>query len=167
MARIPMPTLAAAVARVQAMDRAQKEQFVDEMFRQQPAMLASFLVQRQMGVCLEKMEFLLEILLVCLQAMRQSGLPWPTITEDDQDRQMQDFLAQAGPKAQGGGFEPAGVNQRYINAHPEKALLAFVLNRLAQWSAKVVPEETDKYVMLAAINLVNCIAFVEIPTATQ
>jgi hypothetical protein len=34
-----MPTLAAAVARVQAMGRSQKEQLVDEIFRQQPAML--------------------------------------------------------------------------------------------------------------------------------
>jgi hypothetical protein len=162
-----MPTLAAAVARVQAMGRSQKEQLVDEIFRQQPAMLGSFLVQRQMGVCLEKMEFLLEILLVCFQAMKQSALPWPTITEDDQDRQMQDFLARAGPTVQGAGFGPDGISQRYINAHPEKPLLAFVIERMAQWLTRIAPEETDKYVMLTAINLVNCIAFVEMPTARQ
>jgi hypothetical protein len=36
-----------------------KEQLVDELFQKQPSMLASFLVQKQMGVSFEKMEFLL------------------------------------------------------------------------------------------------------------
>ncbi len=163
MARISLRTLDTAVARVQAMNRQQKEQLVDEVFRQQPAMLNSFLVQRQLGVSIEKMEFLLEILLTCFQAMKESGLPWPTITEDDQDQQLQDYLASAGLDEKGHAFPPGPVTKQYLLAHPEKALLEFVCARITQWRACIVSEETDKYIMLAAINLVNCIAFVRIP----
>ena len=63
------------------MSMRQKEQVADELFREQPNMLGSFLVQKQMGVSFEKMEFLLDILLICFQAMKESGLDWPLITD--------------------------------------------------------------------------------------
>ena len=52
-----MPTLVSAIKKVRAMDIGQKEQLADELFRQQPNMFGSVLVQQQMGVSLEKMEF--------------------------------------------------------------------------------------------------------------
>ena len=48
----------------------------------------------------------------------------------------------------------------YISAHPEKVLLAFVQNELSEWQCEVEQEESDKYVMLTAMNYVNCIAYV-------
>jgi len=33
------------------------------------------------------------------------------------------------------------------------------------WLQRIVAEETDKYVMLTAANLVNCIAFVPMPAS--
>ncbi len=41
-----------------------------------------------------------------------------------------------------------------------KELLACVQVETANWLNRIVPEETDKYVMMAAANFVNCIAFV-------
>jgi hypothetical protein len=38
---------------------------------------------------MQSVEVLLNILLVCYQAMKESGLDWPVISEDDQERQMQ------------------------------------------------------------------------------
>lgn len=35
------------------------------------------------------------------------------------------------------------------------------------WLTRIVPEESDKYVMLAIWNLVNCIAFVALPGKTR
>ena len=53
--------------------------------------------------------------------------------------------------------------QQYIEAHPEKDLLAFVQVETANWLQRVVPEESDKFVVMAALNFVNCIAFVPLP----
>lgn len=50
--------------------------------------------------------------------------------------------------------------QRYIENHPAKELLAHVEVETANWLKRIVPEESDKYVMLAGANLANCIAFV-------
>jgi hypothetical protein len=52
---------------------------------------------------------------------------------------------------------------QYIDEFPEKELLAFVTNEVRLWLARLDRErnqnEDDKYVMVAAANLVNCIAY--------
>ena len=63
------------------MDAAQKGQLADQLFRVQPYVVASILVQKQLGVSLEKMDFLVDIVLICFEAMKESGLTWPLITE--------------------------------------------------------------------------------------
>ena len=94
------------------MDITQKERLADELFEAQPHVFASFLVQQQLGVALGKMDFLLEILLICLQAMKESGLIWPRITEDEQDRQMGRLAA----TIQFGGDLPGGLRDRALEA---------------------------------------------------
>lgn len=163
MARISRGALCRAIEKVQAQDLKQKEALADELFRDQPHMFGSFLVQHHLGVSAEKMEFLLDILFVCFQAMKESGLAWPLITEDEQDRQMARYI----------GIVKFGEDlsaplrdlamQKYIGDHPEKELLAHVTVATANWLKRIVPEETDRYVMMTAANLVNCIAFVPLP----
>lgn len=41
--------------------------------------------------------------------------------------------------------------QQYIEDRPEKELLAYVQVETANWLKPIVPEETDKYVMLASL----------------
>jgi hypothetical protein len=60
----------------------------DEVFAKQPNLLASCLVQPRLGAAMESVDFLLHILLVCFQAMKESGGDWPLITEAEQDRQL-------------------------------------------------------------------------------
>lgn len=62
-----------------------------------------------------------------------------------------------------GGEEYAAALASYVLTHPEKPLFAFVHQRITAWLAHVTPEESDKYLMLAAVNYVNCIAHVELP----
>lgn len=97
--------------------------------------------------------------------MKESGLQWPLITEDEQDRQLTRYVAAV---KFGEDLPPAdrdrAMNQ-YIKKHPEQDLLAFVTTETANWLTRIIPEETDKYVMLAAANLVNCIAFVPLPAS--
>lgn len=164
---ISLDSLAIAIKHVRALNMKQKETMGDEIFRAQPNMLGSVLVQHQLGVSLVKIEFLLDILLVCFQAMKESGHAWPQISLDEQDRQIQLLTASVkfGDDL-GNGIQQIGTKQ-YIDAHPEKNLLAYVITECVDWLKKVEPEETDKFVLLAAINLVNCIAVSSVPTSKR
>ena len=74
MNRISQETLVDAIRKIEAMDISAKERLADEVYEQQPHLFASFLVQTHFGVSLVKMEFLLNILLTCFQAMKESKL---------------------------------------------------------------------------------------------
>lgn len=167
MTRISRAALCRAIVKVQAQDLEQKEALADELFRDQPHMFGSFLVQHRLGVPPEKMEFLLDILFVCFQATKESRLDWPLITEDEQDRQ----LARHMGVVKFGEDLTAPLRdlamQKYIGEHPEKELLAYVTTETANWLKRIVPEDTDRYVMMTAMNLVNCIAFVPFPISTS
>ena len=167
MNRISMHAVVTAVKKVRAMNPVRKEQLADEIFIAQPNLLGSVIVQKQMGVTLEKMEFLVNILLICFQAMKESGLNWPLITEDDQDRLLKRYMATV---KFGQNLSPSLkfiAQKPFIDGHPEKPLLAFVTQQSVDWLARIEPEETDKYVMMAAANLVECIAYVELPAAKK
>lgn len=157
--------MAKALTVAQRMDLQQKEQLADEVFRAQPNLLGSVVVLPQLGVALSKVDFAVEILFVCYLAMKESGLTWPVITEDDQERQLQRFVAitQFGDDLNDSLRERS--MQQYIADHPKKDLLAYVTVETAEWMARNVPEESDKYLMLAVWNLVNCIAFVALPAS--
>ena len=59
----------------------------------------------------------------------------------------------------------AEVMMDYVRSHPEQELLAFVYAEATRWLQRLVPEESDNYVMLAALNFVDCIAHVSLPDA--
>lgn len=160
MSRISCKALAQAIIKVRVMGMQQKERLADEIFRVQPHLLASVVVQKQMGVSLEKMDFLFDLLFICFQAMRESGLSWPLITEDEQDRQLGRYVGSVKFGEDLGTSLRDQATRQYVENHPEKELLAYVEVEIVNWLQRIVPEETDKYVMLAAANLVNCIAFV-------
>ena len=165
MSRISREALCRGIEKMQAMGRAQKEALADELLRDQPNMLGSVLAQHQMGVSPEKMEFLLELLFVCFQAMRESSLDWPLITEDEQDRQLARYVATVKFGEDLNETLRDRAMHQYIVGHPEQELLAYVLVQTKDWLLRIVPEESDKFVMLAAANFVNCIAFVPMPNA--
>jgi hypothetical protein len=82
MSRISIENVAAAIRKVSSLSLAQKEALTDEIHLRQPHMLASCLVQSGLGAKLAAVEFLLHVLLVCYQSMKESGLQWRVITED-------------------------------------------------------------------------------------
>lgn len=163
MPRLAIPAVANAINTVQAMDRQWKEQLADEIFRVQPNMLGSILVLPSLGVSMEKVEFALGVLLVCFQAMKDSGLAWPVITEAEQARQLARFVSITRLGEDIGPALQRRALRRYIAAHPEKALAAYVASETAKWLGEITGDESDKYVVLAVWNLVNCIAFVNLP----
>jgi hypothetical protein len=162
MSRITVDNVAAAIRKVRDMSAKEKEALTDEIYLRQPHLLASCLVQSRLGVDPSAVEFLLSILLVCYQSMKESGLQWPLITEDEQERQMQRWIGavQFSEHAMGSATDEA--REQYASQHPEQPLLAFVVSETSQWlreiSERNAEAQSDKFVMMASMNLVNCIA---------
>jgi hypothetical protein len=166
--RISVKQVAAAIRKVRAMSLAQKLALTDEVHQKQPNLLASCLVQPRLGVAMESVEFLLNILLVCFQAMKEAGGAWPVISEDEQERQMTRLAATVkfSEELTAPSLADAARGQ-YFADHPEAPLLAFVTHEVSHWLQDLARHgneaESDKYVMTAAVNMVNCIAAVARP----
>ena len=88
-----------------------------------------------------------------------SGLKWPAITADEVDV----CLARYVESVQfGTTVEPKqrhALVLQFVAGHPEQALLAYVQVETANWLRRVSPEDSDRFVMLAAANMVNCIGY--------
>jgi hypothetical protein len=107
------------------------------------------------------MEFLLNMLFVCYLAMMETGLKWPTITDNDVDACMTRYVQSVKFGMDLAPTESHELVLQFIEGHPEQALLAYVQVETANWLKRVTPEDADRYVMLAAANIVNCIGYVQ------
>ena len=161
MNRISQDSLFRAIAAIQKMDNEQKIQLADEIFVSQPNMLGSFLVLPKLGVPTKKIGLAFDTMLLCFQAMKESGLTWPVITEDDLERQSARTTAILKFYD---SFSDENLRknsaQQFIDDHTEKELFAWVITMCKDWLQSISPEETDKYVIHVAVNLVNCVASV-------
>ena len=157
---ITQAVLVRAIRDVNAMNPAQKIELADEIFLQQPNLLASILVLTKMGVTTLQLEVPLHILLVTFQAMKQSGHTWPIVQDDVQDRCMQRLTA----RVRFNEGLPAQIADRLVkqfcDEHSERNLLAFVFGYLGEHDLLRVRTDAEKYLLLATINLVECLTFV-------
>ncbi len=150
---------------VNGMDQAQKVRLADEIFAQQPNLLASILALPRMGVGMAELEVPLHILFVTFQAMKRSGHTWPILSEDVQDRCIQRLTARARFNDGLPGDLANLVVQQFCDEHPERYLLAFVYGYLGDHDLLRVRTDAEKFLLLAALNLAECIAFVGAPTS--
>jgi hypothetical protein len=157
---ITQAVLVRAIRDVNAMNPAQKIELADEIFLQQPNLLASILVLTKMGVTTLQLEVPLHILLVTFQAMKHSGHTWPIVQDDVQDRCMQRLTA----RVRFNEGLPAQIADRLVkqfcDEHSERNLLAFVFGYLGEHDLLRVRTDAEKYLLLATINLVECLTFV-------
>lgn len=150
--------IADAVVAFDAMTAQQRLALADEIFAEQPNLLASVVVQQRMGANLQQIEVLLNLLFVAHLAIKRSGRRWPLITEAIQDRCLQRLtdrlrLAQ--------GLAPRRLRravQGAIDEHREPDLLAYAYGHLNEHGLLTIDTEAQKYLMLAALNLVESIA---------
>jgi hypothetical protein len=151
--------LCEATLAVDRMGIAERLRLADEVFAHQPNLLASVVVLRRMGASDAQIDIPVHVLLVAWQAMKSSGLQWPLISEDDQDTCMQRLTARMrfAEGLSGELFELAVV--QHVNSHGERYLLAFAYGYLRDHGLLGVTTEAEKYVLLATLNLVECIAF--------
>ncbi|MBN8750087.1 MAG: hypothetical protein J0I65_21610 [Variovorax sp.] len=121
---------------VNRMSAQQKVELADETYALQPNLLASVLVLPRFGVDTLQLEVPIHVLLVVFQAMKRSGHAFPTITEDVQETCLQRLTATIGFTE---GVPPDLVEQ---------------MNLLR------VRTDAEKFLLLAALNLVECVAYV-------
>ena len=160
MGRLTQWAVIEADVAVRRMSHDQKVRLADEIYAQQPNMLASILVLPQMGVDMAQLEVVLHVLFVTFQAMKLSGHPWPLITEDIQDGCLQRLTARARFNEGLPQELATKVVEEFHSEHAERYLLAFVYGWLGDHGLMGVRTEAEKYLMLGALNLVECVAFV-------
>lgn len=163
MGRISVEHVAAAVRKLATLTLAQKTRLIDEIHVKQPNLLASCVVQSKLGADEQTVEFLLNILLTCYLAMAASGYDWPLITEVEQERQLGRMVGSVRFSEE--LVDPTAADAaraQYVADHPEPALLALVLRDCNAWLADLsrrrAEKDSDKFVLMALVNLVNCIA---------
>ena len=104
------------------------------------------------------MDVVLNLLLVFHEAMKISGGSWPVVSEDVQERCLNRV---SGRVCFTEGLSPQLQTQAVADAvesHPEKQLLAYVFGKFKESDLLGVETEAEKMLMLAALNLVECIA---------
>lgn len=155
---ISPPVLTQAAIAVDSMSHDERVQLADEIYLKQPNLLASVVVQHEMGASLPHVEGLLTILLVAYQAMKLSGHRWPMISEDTQDVCLQRLTGKAKFIE---GLDPGSLQRavgQQIEQHSEPYLLAFVFGQLKEHDLLGIRTDIEKYLVLGALNLVECIA---------
>ncbi len=116
-------------------------------------MLASILVLPRMGVSMAQLEVPLHILLVTFQAT------WPIISEAVQETCLQRLTARARFNDGLPDQLASKVVRQFCDEHPERYLLAFVYGYLGDHDLLSVRTDAEKFLLLAALNLVDCVAF--------
>jgi len=144
---------------VTGMSHDQKVRLADEIYEQQPNMLASILVLPRMGVSMVQLEVPLHILLVTFQAMKRSGRTWPMISEAVQETCLQRLTARARFNEGLPDQLAREVVKRFCDEHPERYLLAFAYGYLGDHDLLSVRTDAEKFLLLASLNLVDCVAF--------
>ena len=158
MTSISSQTLVDAVLRVERMTFQDRERLAEEVHARQPNLFFSVLALQRFGASLEQMEVVLNLLLVLYEAMKSGGRRWPAVSEDVQERCLKRISARVRFIE---GLTPQLQTQATWDAvgdHPEQQLLAYVFGKFKENGLLGIKTEAEKMLMLAALNLVECIA---------
>ena len=147
--------LAAAITAAASMDIREKERVCDRIFAAQPHLLGSLLAQRSLGVSIATIDVLLSIIIVLYLAIEASGQVLAIVTEADQERELRRFTATVRFTEGLGSDALAQSIEQTIAYRREKFLFAYVVDILQRAGLTDLRNETSKYPILAAINLVN------------
>ena len=158
MPSISSRNLVDAVLRVERMSFAERERLAEEIHGRQPNLFYSVLVLQRYGATLVQIEVVLNLLLVFHEAMKISGGGWPVVSENVQERCLKRvsgrvrFVERLSPALQTQATADA------VGDHPEQQLLAYVFGKFKENNLLGIRTEAEKMLMLAALNLVECIA---------
>jgi hypothetical protein len=161
MAKVSNKNLASALRKVCLLNIKDKELICDEIFKEQPNLLGSVIVQQRLGNSLEDIDVLLEILIVLHFSLKEAGIRISKISEREQEHQLR-ILKETILFSEGLGQHllKSSVDQ-YVSNHKEPILLAYVINAMQDAGFFERKEENLKYLIQAGVNLVACIADAE------
>ncbi|MCV2355386.1 hypothetical protein LNV09_14625 [Paucibacter sp. B2R-40] len=157
MAIITQSILVNAVKTVGRMTLEEKSELANEVFAQQPHLLASVIVQQRYGTSLEQLDVLVNLLLTFFQAMKDTVLVWPIISEDMQESCLKRVVGRINFVEGLSSAQTAEAVADFTSSHPEPHLIAFVFDELGQMDILDIKTEAEKYFVLAAVNMVECI----------
>jgi hypothetical protein len=158
MTQLSSENLTSAINKAQNMSLTDKELACDDIFREQPNLLASVLVQQQMGNTLEEVDMLLNILIVLHLAVKEAGVRIEEISELQQEDQLAKLTISV---AFSEGMDSHLVNssiKQYISNHKEPIMLSYVTNTMKEAGFFENMRECTKYLVLAGVNLANCVS---------
>ncbi len=136
----------------------QKELVCVRIYIEQPHLLASVVVLPRLEVPMEAVDVVLNILIVLMLAVETSGQRLNVVSEDDQEREMARLVSAIGFSE---GLDDASMKQsleQMTAFRHEPVLLAYVIDTLRRAGLAVIRSKAEKYPVLAAVNLVNCVA---------
>ncbi len=140
------------------MDIGQKELVCDVLFTTQPNLLSSVLAQKYLGASIENIDVLLNILIVLHLAIEKSGQTLTMISEEEQERELK-YLAATVKFSEGLDDKLfADSTNQYLANKNEEFMFAYVLDTILNSGLLDDPSENVKYLLLAGLNLVACIA---------
>ena len=135
-----------------------RERLAEKVHAQQPNLFFSVLALQRHGATLAQVEVVLNLLLVFHESMQISGRAWPVISEDVQERCLTRI---SGRVRFIEGLTPQQQTQATSDAvgdHSEKQLLAYAFGKFKENGLLDIKTEAGKMLILAALNLVECIA---------
>ena len=136
----------------------ERVELADEVHAGQPNLFFSVLVLQRYGATLVQIEVVLNVLLVFHEVMTISDSNWPVVSEDVQERCLQRVTGRVRFIE---GLSPQLQTQATVDAvgdHPKQQLLAYVFGKFKESDLLGIKTEAEKMLMLAALNLVECIA---------
>lgn len=140
----------------------EQEQCLDDINARQPNILASVLVQQQMGNTLAEIDVLLTILLVIHSAFEEAGIQLATVSEQAQALHLAKYTGYLRSLEGLSETASAAAAQTFIDSHPEKNILAYVMGTMQKAGFMVGRREPAKYLLMTGINIVNCYAKADI-----
>jgi len=162
MAKIKESSLVQAIKKSSEMDLAESEKVVDEIYLEQPNLLASVLVQNQMGNKIEDVEVLLNILIVSFLALKYSGVKLEKISEQTQEKELAKYTGHIGfLEGLNNKNTEVAINQ-FTESKSEKALMAYVIGTMLKAGFAKRKNESAKYLVMTGVNIVNCICVAKI-----
>ena len=139
------------------MDFEGKKCLADEFCETQPDLFSEILALKQMEISRERVEFVLNIVLICFLAVRKSGKFLPQIRQDEINRETARFLEIVGIE---NWFNQLSIDKalnQTLRSSPEKVLSGFTYTELILFYYNVLREKNDKYLIMVTTALVNCI----------
>lgn len=158
MPNVTVNNLNQALQKAQALNIKEKELICDEIYREQPNLLGSVLVQQRLGNPLQDVDILLNILIVLHLSLKEADITISKITEQEQEHQLR-LLKSTILFSEGleDNLIKNSVNQ-YVANHSEPILLAYVIGTMRDSGFFEKREGNSKYLTMAGLNLVACIA---------